>query len=259
MSKFLLYLFIIAYACNLSSCTHYYYGPNSLNVPLFKEQDEARVSAAISGANETTGFELQSAYAFGKNFGAMLNFYAAGGKDRTSISGPSGGSNFIFEKGNGTITEIGVGYFQPLNARKWIIEVYGGLGGGSVNNYYKDNEFSKVGLTKLFIQPSFGYSNEEGTLETAIGMRFSSVKFNVKEANFITANNSFDNQQVRDIRNNDHIVFAEPSFLFRGGAKNVKIQVQLTASNALRQKAFFTQELNSSLGVIFCFSGKVKK
>jgi hypothetical protein len=83
-------LAIVITALQLASCTHHYYGPNSSNVPLFKGKDEMRISGAISGADETTGFELQSAYALGKNFGGMFNFYAAGGKDNTGYDGPGG-------------------------------------------------------------------------------------------------------------------------------------------------------------------------
>jgi hypothetical protein len=227
-------------------------------VPLFKEKDEGRVSAAISGADETTGFEIQSAYAFGKNFGGMFNFYTAGGKDNTTYNSSSGGSTPTIEKGNGTFTEVGFGYFTPLNVKTLIFEVYGGIGGGTINNYYKQNERSKVGLTRFFVQPSFGFSNEEGTLEAALATRFSSVKFNVKESQLL-AGSGFDYTQVQDVRNNANILFFEPSVLFRGGSKNVKGQLQLTASTALKQKDFLTQDLNASLGVVFSFGGKVKK
>jgi hypothetical protein len=251
---------IVISALQLASCTHYYYGPNSSNVPLFKEKDEARISGAISGADETTGFELQSAYAFGKNFGGMLNFYTAGGRDNTTFDGSSGGgSTRQIERGNGTLTEIGLGYFKPLAASTFIFEIYGGIGGGTVNNYYQQGENSKVGLTKLFIQPSIGYSNDERTLEVAFSTRLSNINFKVKEAMFATGNNSYDYSQVQDIRNNENITFFEPSVVFKGGGKTIKGLLQLTSCLPLAQKQFFTQDLNASIGILFTFSGKVKK
>ncbi|HEX8333929.1 MAG TPA: hypothetical protein VF622_15020 [Segetibacter sp.] len=250
---------IIISALQLTACTHYYYGPNSSNVPLFKEKGEGRISGALSGADETTGFELQTAYAFGKNFGGMFNFYTAGGKDNTTFDGSGSGSTRQIEKGNGTLTEIGLGYFQPLSASNMIFELYGGIGGGTVNNFYQQNESSKVGLTKLFLQPSIGYSNDERTLEAAFSTRLSSINFKVKEARFATGTGGYDLIQVQYIRNNDNIFFVEPSLLFRGGGKNIKGQLQLTTSHPLTRKEFLTQELNASIGIFFSFNGKAKK
>jgi len=258
MPKFKSFLssLLILCAFDLASCTHYYYGPNSANVPLFKEKDEVRLSGAISGADETTGVELQSAYAFGKNFSGIFNFYSAGGSSETS-SGSSGNSSI--EKGNGTLTEIGLGYFKPLKTTEWIFEIYGGAGGGRVNNSYSQSERSKVGLTRLFLQPSFGYSNEKRTLEAAISVRISNVNFRVKESTVAPGNNNFTYKQIEDVKTNNNIAFIEPSFLFRGGSKNIKVQFQLTSSAPLKQKLFFTQTLNTSLGIVFSFEGKVKE
>jgi hypothetical protein len=252
------FCFSVCFSLMFCSCTHYYYGPNSNNVPLLQKKDDVRISAGISGSDETTGFELQSAYALGNYFGTMFNVYATGGKETTS-DGTSGG-NSIVEKGNGNLVEFGLGYFTPLKDKSWIFEFYTGVGGGTVNNEYQMNESSKVGLTRLFFQPSIGYSNPKGTLEAALATKVSSVKFKVKQAKFSGANaDTYNEEQVQDIRDNPNNIFVEPSIMVRGGSKNIKLQLQLTGSNSLKNKEFLTQGLNTSLSVIFHFNAAVKK
>jgi len=70
----LLYLVISLPA---SSCTHYYYAPNSNNIPLLKEQNDGRIQLKYSIGNHYDGAEVQSAYAVGKHAGIQLNFFTA--------------------------------------------------------------------------------------------------------------------------------------------------------------------------------------
>ena len=136
-----------------SGCTHHYYGPNSVNVPLLREPKNLNLAGAFSAADESSGFEFQSAYAFSKHIGGMINFYSATGSKTSSRNN----SNMTLEKGNGVLGEIGFGYFTPLKNEEWIFEIYGGAGSGRVYNQYSQGEFSKVNLAKLFIQPAIGY------------------------------------------------------------------------------------------------------
>lgn len=128
-----------------------------------------------------------------------------------------------------------------------------------MNNYYHQNESSRVGLTRFFLQPSIGYSNEKGTLEAAFATRISYTGFKVKEAKLVQSNNMYDFEQVQDIRSNNSIAFIEPSLVFKGGLKNIKLQLQVTSSAAMQPKKFLTQTLSTSLGVLFSFEGGAKK
>ena len=133
-----------------SSCYHLYYSPNSSNVPLFKEKGEARLNAYYSGGEEIEGGEIQGALAVSKNIGVILNTTFMGSSEQD-------------ESGSGYIIEGGAGYYKPF-AKNFVFENYGGLGIGNVKNNYVDwfnsdaKGNSKVGVTKLFIQPSLGYT-----------------------------------------------------------------------------------------------------
>jgi hypothetical protein len=249
-------IFLIAFT--LQSCTHYYYGPNSSNIPLLQKKDDGRISAAIAGADETTGFELQSAYAFSNHIGGMLNFYTTVGKEETSSNSFSSPSTKQVEKGNGTFIELGVGYFTPINTPKWIFETYTGLGTGTINNTYTNNETSQVGLTKLFIQPSIGYSSAKGTFHVALSSRFSHVHLGVKMSTLTAINNS-DLQQIMYVKDEANRIYWEPALTTGVGIKSVKLQLQLTTSGALTQKSYPSQDAVLAFGVVFSFNGQAKK
>ena len=61
------------------SCSHYYYVPNSQNVPLFREKNEYRFSGTLAGVEESSSKELQAAYSVTDHIGVMANFMSAKG------------------------------------------------------------------------------------------------------------------------------------------------------------------------------------
>src|SRR5688572_358912 len=79
----------------LSSCTHYYYMPNSQNIPLFEGRNEARLSVKAATGDEVNATEVQAAYSPVNHLGVMLNYMSARG-------GASGEDN-----GNGRLVEAG--------------------------------------------------------------------------------------------------------------------------------------------------------
>src|SRR5690349_20551879 len=113
-----------------TSCVHYYYAPNSNNVPLFKEKNEMRIQAQYSTVGPVSdytdaigGFEIQSAYAVGNHTAVQLNFLHANYDDE-------------YGSGDGNYIEAAAGYFRPSVDKHWIFETYAGLGIGSVNSTY---------------------------------------------------------------------------------------------------------------------------
>lgn len=233
----------------LTSCTHYYYGPNSNNVPMLENKGDVRILAAAASAEESSGFELQTAYAAANHFGVMLNLYTATGKDESSSTN---GTNTT-ERGNGLYIEAGGGYFTYAGkTTNWIFETYAGVGTGSIKNQYGNAEQSKVGVTKFFLQPSIGYVNNRGTFQAAISSRFSSVHLAVKESN-VTVNSSEDFTQVATIKSNPNYIFWEPSILFRFGIPHAKLQLQLTPSSAFSKPDINFQQNVFSIGIFFAF------
>ena len=131
--RLLLHVFGALIVLTSQSCTHYYYGPNSGNIPVLQQRADVRISAAAATASETSGFELQSSYAVTNHVGVMFNFYTARGKDQYTSSGPSGSTATVYEKGTGTYAEVGGGYFAFLDkSRNWIFETYAGAGTGTL-------------------------------------------------------------------------------------------------------------------------------
>ena len=252
----LLIAYLLLITTLFSSCTHYYYGPNSGNVPLLQAKGDGRISAAIASSDETTGFELQSSYAPVNHFGVMVNLYATGGKN---ITGSSNGDN-INEKGGGTYAEVGGGYFTTTGVTdKWIFETYFGAGKGTITNNYRRAEKSKTGVIKFFIQPSIGFQNAKGTLQVALASRFSSVDLKVTESNMTTNNNPYDFSQVALVKNNPKHLFWEPAMIIKMGLPNAKVQLQLTPSYEFNKKDIDFQWGVFSIGIIFSFNSTLKK
>jgi hypothetical protein len=233
----------------LQSCTHYYYGPNSNNIPLLEKKGDIKFSVATAASSETTGVELQSAFALSNHIGAMANFYHASGDNSSKNS-----STPNYSKGAGTYAEFGGGYFSAINSSNVIFEIYGGAGAGSITNTYSSSESSKVNATKYFIQPSIGFSNNAHTLQVAVSSRFSSVHFNLINTIAPSTTETSASSQLKDLQNNPDNIFWEPAFLVRGGLRNAKFQLQYTASRAFKSRQYLTQPEIVSLGIFLSFN-----
>lgn len=214
--KFLTTLFLLF---SLSSCYHVYYSPGTPNVTQFTEKDEVRINAGvISGfESEFNGGDLQFAYAPAKNIGIMLNGFTASSKE----------GNNDAEKGSGSYGEFAVGYFTTLDKQKeWTFEVFGGVGGGSVNNVYSPGESSKVNVNKVFLQPALGYKWDY--LEFAFAPRFAHVNWKLKETKGAGTDVGNDLEYVR---NKPNFFSFEPGLILRGGSKKIKGQLAVTLAS----------------------------
>lgn len=237
-----LLLFIILIIC-FSSCTHYYYAPNTHNVPLFEKKNEARISASRSTGDEFVGTEFQAAYSVTNNIGIMANgFFAKGGDD--------------YENGKGKLIEFGIGYFKPF-ARSAVFEIYGGLGGGNVDNNYGDGTSSRVKFTRYFIQPSIGFTSNP--FDVAIssrfcGLNFHDISYNYTEDEYFYL--PYDYYDVENIRHNKFSLLFEPALTIRAGWQYVKIQAQLGLSANLTNPTFVQETMNFSLGAYFSITDK---
>lgn len=239
-----LILSIIIATC-LSGCYSLYYAPTAHNVPMFKEKNEVRISAAYSivsdviGDNPIEGFEFQSAYAAGKHFAIMVNgFKAQSTEDDESYS-----LGYRHQKAN--LAEFGAGYFKPFHKNKLVFEAYGGLGVGQFKNRYIDEYdsantiFSSLNFKRFFVQPSIGYSSDYFAL--AFSMRLALLKYDQKP-------------QI-DLGTSYFLV--EPCFTIRAGWKSLKFQSQLQLSNNVTDPGFPQHRLNFNTGI--CLILPVKK
>jgi hypothetical protein len=237
-----IFIFLCAISFSLASCYHVYYAPNTVNAPMLSEKNELRVNALVSNGAESDyyGGELQLAYAVQKHLGIMVNGLAGGKEENT------GSYN---EKGNGSYGEIGAGYFGKIDPKgKWIAEIYGGFGLGSVTNDYGLSDHSKVAVKKLFVQPAIGFRSK--FFEAAFVPRIAFVNWKVKEEFIFSPEHDYDLQDLQRIRNNPHFLNFEPGILLRAGGEYFKVQAGLSFSN-LHATAYsdLYESANGSIGI----------
>ncbi|HTM92537.1 MAG TPA: hypothetical protein VL095_08970 [Flavisolibacter sp.] len=254
--KLLIYLLIISVGC--CSCFHVYYAPNSAHAPLLSEKGETRINGLYStgGNSEFNGGELQFAHAVSQNFGIMVNGMMASKSEQIDDWGFSsnwgGSSNYHTEKGSGSYLELAGGYFKTFDEKKkWIGELYSGLGAGGVKNDYGFGDYSKVNSYKFFIQPAVGYKSKY--FEAMIVPKVSFINWKVKERNIQTSgNNSYAEADISAIGAKRNFLAFEPALLFRAGGQNVKLQWGLSFSG-FNSSSFYDEDLietlNANIGI----------
>ena len=247
--KFISTIFLLF---TFSSCYHVYYAPNTPNVTQLTEKNEVRINTGlISGfESELTGVDLQLAYAPAKNFGLMLNGFTAWEKEQAP--------NDAIETGKGSYGEFGIGYFTTFDKEKeWTFEVFAGAGGGKVRNEYDAMDYSEVSVSKIFLQPAFGYKWDH--IEFAFVPRLSYV--NGKVTSFKTTNSSVQGDMEFIRQKPDYLTF-EPGLILRGGGKRVKAQVGLTfgsmSANEYVNYEPPTESVVGYIGMSFNLSAKKK-
>jgi hypothetical protein len=230
----------------LSSCTHYYYVPNTQNVPLFREKNEYRISAFYGGGDESSCGEIQTAYSATEHLGLMANFMLA-----------RGGSSTDADYAKGYCLEGAAGYFKPFGNQQ-VFEIYGGLGGGSQNHkYYSyNNQYEStadLSFLKVFIQPSFGMTFN--AFDVAFSTRMTSMSFTNINNNI---NDSYEHEILQSIQNKSHF-FIEPAITLRVGWKNVKFQLQGQISKDLSNPTFYIgEDYHISGGLYFTIANRYR-
>jgi hypothetical protein len=214
---------------SFTSCSHYYYAPNTTNIPLLEEK-EAKVNFQYASGSISNGFELQSAFAISSNFGGMVNTMFTGSKDDYSTYSNKTNSSYI---------EFAGGYFTPVNNTALIFETYGGIGFGGVRNDYETGR-SKVGFTKFFLQPNIGVKVK--SFEFAISTRFNYLFQSVRNNSLPTS--EYEYQELAYLEGNPNSFLLEPGAVLRFGGKKFMIQLQYTSSiNLSHPEHFLSQEV----------------
>lgn len=234
-----------------TSCVHYYYAPNSNNVPLFKEKHEARLQAQYTnvgvGSDLTDaigGFEIQTAYAVGSHTGLQLNYLHI---DYTEDNYGSGSGNYI---------EAAAGYFKPLKNQHWIFETYAGVGTGGVKNVFRTSytEEAKTALARFFLQPSFGFRSDY--FSAALSSKLSIVRFTKSSSSVTKENNPTDYDYIKNLDHKSYF-FWEPGLMFRAGAKKIQALSQFSYSVGHANLPFYN--MNFSIGAVLLIGPGDKK
>ncbi|MGI9158620.1 MAG: hypothetical protein ACR2K1_02585 [Saprospiraceae bacterium] len=145
--------FAILFLLPFFACTHYYYAPNSLQIPTLREQHDATVTACGVLGDEFRGWELQAAYSPLPYTMLQFTHFNVQGDPSTAFSGMEG------QDGQGRLTEGALGFYVPTGPTG-VFSCSAGLGSGAVNNYYGDQVQSKLNFRRLYIQPAIGFEGE---------------------------------------------------------------------------------------------------
>ncbi|MFN8209645.1 MAG: hypothetical protein U0T33_01590 [Bacteroidales bacterium] len=224
-------------------CSHYYYVPNSENVPLLKEKKEAKLSGGYGFGDYSNNVEIQLAYAAGKHFGLTSSFQRAWGGDY-----PQG------SYGRGIYFEAGPGYYTTFSGYG-VFEAYSGIGHGSEHHGYinvmtaESYGTSYIELTRFYMQPAIGIRYE--FVEVAFSTRLSVVNFN-KIANNVNPTTGY----YTDVSSLSTGAFTwiEPAATARLSLNNVGIQFQaLYSQNLNSPEIYFGERWHFNIGAFLKF------
>lgn len=231
----------------LNSCTHYYYVPNTQNVPLLREKKEFQGAILVGGSEELKTLEVQAAYAVTNNLAVMTNFLAVKGGERP-------GNNW----GNGKYLEGAVGYYKPFDEYV-VAEVYAGLGVSNQHHQYGTETYSEgtadLSFMKFFLQPSVGFTFKY--FDIAVSSRLSRLSFYTIDNNITKG--SYELYYVDTIAQNKVSYLFEPALTLRGGWENIKVQVQLSYSKNLSYPNLKFEDTNASVGLIYTIANRYRK
>jgi len=238
----------------LCSCSHYYYVPNTQNVPLFKEKNEYRLSGTLATGNESSSSEIQAAYSVTDHIGIMANYMSA-----------KGGKISDYENwGKGNYYDGAIGYFKPVK-KYGVFEIYGGLGGSSQHHHYitpfyvngtytsSPGGTADLSFVKVFVQPSFGLTFKG--FDIAASTRVCVLTFN-SVLNQISGNVS-ENSALNNISNQSHL-FLEPAITIRGGWKYVKLQLQASTSSYFNNPDLHFETYHIGIGLYIAIASRYK-
>ncbi|MDP4271084.1 MAG: hypothetical protein Q8909_13310 [Bacteroidota bacterium] len=238
----------------MGSCAHCYYSPSLQLIPLFTEKNDLRLIGGAAFGEGADGYNAGIAYSITDQFALMSDYTFSTSSDAT------GGKQ---SRLNGAL-----GYYKAFK-NSFVFETYAGLGSISEHHSYtypqhtsygsgysNQNYTSRLSASKLFLQPSFGYTS--GSIDLAVGSRFDYLMFNNIETNLNPSLSEY--TRLMSLSQHNNILFFEPSFTLRVGWEYVKLQIQyipLIPVNYEDKFLFGTKQLN--IGLYFNFPQKKNK
>lgn len=219
---FLCFLLFMGQACKTA------YVPNTVNVPLFDDSGQLRVSGDSQG-------NIQFAASLNRRFGVMANaMFRKDGESTDAVYGKGG----FFEVGLG-------GFNYGSGMLRW--EAYVGGGVGTTKTFDNGKKFEAQGA-RFFFQPSIGIHHD--IFELAFTPRLVAGKYKKPETTYSLS--ELTSNKLLDIEKPTWI-FAEPALTARIGYKWVKLQIQIGKSFKLTDKPLAYDENFNSVGLIFDF------
>lgn len=259
----------VIFSLLLTSCSPYFYAPNTAQVPLFREKGEKQISGHIGTGNVIfPSIQVNAAAAVDSHLAIMGSIYSAIGEYEeeekniifSGITFPLIAKNIYISNVNQA--EIAVGYFKTKNAHR-SVELYGGIGYGMVGTKYS-RDYTNGATTKifpfelntdfikLFVQKNWGYKSNYFDIILNSKLAYLHVG-NIKEkhkadAEFVPASSDWSIDYIKTYPNS---ILLEPGLTLRTGNETYKAQLHIgTSFNIL--DLTYPQEYNViSLGFIY--------
>lgn len=232
----------------LDGCSPCYYSPSAHNVPLFKEQGDARLSGSFKLSPRSIGADVQMGVAITDYLGIVAGYSYFTGS-------PSLLKNYDYPVNfKNHMGEIGLGYYRPLTD-KFIFEIYSGYGYNRINNQFNKKDCrgnSTLKSSRYYIQPAIGLSTRN--VELILSGRFRVVSY--ADIQFSGSLDKRVRTKYVELNNNPTDYFVEPAFTMRLGGGNVKFQFQIGFAVECSRSILEYDPLNVNFGLIFSFNGK---
>lgn len=245
---------IIAASCNTP---RYIYSPAAQNVPVLTQKGDSKLGAVYSTNavgqekkdgveidNRSRGYDLQGAVAITNNFAVQASHFYRWEKTE-------GGPDSLTLKYKRNLTEIGLGYYLPVNDKKNVFfQVFAGAGLGRFSFTDKDKfgtNFHQANITKIYLQPAVLFKSK-GSFTTSIAVRFSGISYSKIKT-------SYNASQLNDYHLDDLSGrakwFFEPATVSSFGFKNVpglRFEVQGGLSFLMARNYVDYRKFNFSVG-----------
>jgi len=243
----------------LASCNtpRHIYSPVAQNVPVLTQKGDSKIGAVYSTNavgqetkdgveidNRSRGYDLQGAVAITNNFAIQASHAyrwekTEGGPDSTNL------------KYKRNLTEIGLGYYMPINDKKnTFFQVFAGAGLGRFSFTDVDKTgsyYHQANITKIYLQPAILFKSK-GSFTTSVSMRFSGISYSKIKTNYSAA--QLDDYHLENL-NGRAKWFFEPatvsSFGFKG-LPGLRFEVQGGLSFLMAKNYVDYRKFNFSIG-----------
>ena len=260
--NYLFFGIFVLMAVIISSCSspRFAYSPSAHNAPVLTQKGDSKIGGSYSTNftgeskqnnvlvdNRSRGFDLQGAYAITDNFAVQASYFY---RWEQTTGGPDS-SNILY---NRNLTELGIGYYIPLNDNKKIFfQVFAGAGLGRfsfTDNSKLGNFFHQANISKIYLQPALLFRSK-GSFTTAISLRGSIIQYSKVKTNY---NHNQLNDYKLDSLTNRAKFFFEPAFVTSFGFKNVpglRLEFQGGMSFLMSRHFIDYRFINLSAGIWF--------
>lgn len=253
------FLLLIIVILILASCNtpRYIYSPSAHNAPVLTKKGDSKIGAVYSTNavgqetrdgveidNRSRGYDLQGAVAITDNFAIQ----AAHAYRWEKTEGGPDSTNLKYKR---NLTEIGLGYYMPINDKKnTFFQVFAGAGLGRFSFTDVDKTgsyYHQANITKIYLQPAILFKSK-GSFSTSISMRFSGTNYSKVKTNYSPA--QLDNYHLENL-NSRAKWFFEPasvtSFGFKG-LPGLRFEVQGGLSFLMAREYRDYRKFNFSIG-----------